>query len=230
MSRSDEPNPLVSTDEEDHVVAYLRQHPDLLRRRAALLPALDIPHVSGGAISLIERQVRLLREQNLALQARLEELLTLARHNELIDDRLHRLTLMLIGHPDLATTLQALCQGLRDQFEAEQLVVVLYQGSPVTVEGVRWIASDRLTTICDVAMSTQPCCGNFAHAQLVDLFAERAAEIASAALIPLGVRGELGLIAIGSQQSERFTPHMGALFLRRIGELTTTLLSRYQPP
>jgi len=65
---------------------------------------------------------------------------------------------------------------------------------------------------------------------LADIFAERADEIASAALIPLGMQGELSMIGIGSHQAERFTPHMGTLFLRRIGELTSTLLSRYGQP
>jgi len=42
----------------------------------------------------------------------------------------------------------------------------------------------------------------------------------------LGARGELGLIGIGSDQPERFTPHMGTLFLRRLAELTTIVLAR----
>lgn len=149
----------------------------------------------------------------------MEELLSLARHNEWIDDRLHRLTLMLIGHPDLVTALQALCHGLRDQFEAEQRVVVLNQGSPVAVDGVYWIVPDRLKASYGVSMSVQPCCGIFPHVQLADLFAEHANEIASAALIPRGVWGELDLIAIGSHQTERFTPHMGLYSYKTFGEL-----------
>lgn len=157
----DDLNPIVSTDEEDRIAAYLRHHPDFLHRYADLLLELEIAHASGTAISLIERQVRLLREQNLALQTRLEELLALARHNELINDRLHCLTLMLIGHPDLVAALQALCQGLREQCAAEQLVIVLHRGSPVSVKGVRWIEPHRLTAAHDAPMSSEPCCGVF---------------------------------------------------------------------
>lgn len=224
MPSSDEPDLIISADEEDRVVDYLRQHPDLLRRRADLLPELEIPHASGAASSLIERQVRLLREQNLTLQRHLEELLMLARANECIDDRLHRLSLRMLDQAEPTAALRALCEGLRELFAAERLVLLLRRQPPVRIDGVEAVGPERL--MMSDQTPVQPRCGIFTLERLVATFGTQADAIASAALIPLGARGELGLIGIGSDQPERFTPHMGTLFLRRLAELTTIVLAR----
>ncbi|MDH3972407.1 MAG: DUF484 family protein, partial [Gammaproteobacteria bacterium] len=49
--------------------------------------------------------------------------------------------------------------------------------------------------------------------------------IESVALIPLGPKVSLGLLAIGSREASRFHPGMGTLFLTHLGELTGLLLA-----
>ena len=43
---------------------YLRKNPDFFLGRPELLTELSIPHRSGEAVSLVEKQVKVLREQN----------------------------------------------------------------------------------------------------------------------------------------------------------------------
>jgi len=44
------------------------------------------------------------------------------------------------------------------------------------------------------------------------------------ALVPLGQARAFGLLALGSEDAQRFYAEMGTLYLRRIGELTAAAL------
>jgi len=50
-------------------------------------------------------------------------------------------------------------------------------------------------------------------------FREAAEHVRSVALVPLGESVVFGLLALGSEDPQRFFPGMGTLYLRRIGEL-----------
>ena len=58
---------------------YLAAHPDFFENHAALLNSLHLPHATGGAISLVERQVSVLRQKDLKLEKQLKELIEVAR-------------------------------------------------------------------------------------------------------------------------------------------------------
>src|SRR5690606_36444363 len=79
--------------DEAGVIEYLLQNPDFLERHPQLLAELRIPHPCGTAVSLLEHQARVLRERNRALQARLDELLAVARDNDRLAARTHPMTL-----------------------------------------------------------------------------------------------------------------------------------------
>ena len=53
------------------------------------------------------------------------------------------------------------------------------------------------------------------------LFGGGGSPVGSSALVPLGERASLGLLAIGSHDTERFLPTMSTDFLVRIGELVS---------
>ena len=67
---------------EQAVHDYLAAHPDFFERHSTLLSSLHLPHASGGAVSLVERQVSVLRQKELKLQRQLRELLNVAREND----------------------------------------------------------------------------------------------------------------------------------------------------
>ena len=76
--------------------------PLLLTRHPVLLEQLEVAHAAGSAVSLIERQVELLRGKNQRLEARLEKLIDSARANEVRADKTLKLALALIRAPSLA--------------------------------------------------------------------------------------------------------------------------------
>jgi uncharacterized protein YigA (DUF484 family) len=64
-----------------------------------------------------------------------------------------------------------------------------------------------------------PQCGLAAGNPCVAWFGEAAEHVRSVALVPLGDASAFGLLALGSEDAQRFFPDMGTLYLRRIGEL-----------
>lgn len=81
----------------ESVAAYLSAHPEFFVDHDELIPDLRIPHLQGGAVSLVERQVKLLRERNIEMRHRLSHLMDVARDNDRLFDKTRRLVLDLLS-------------------------------------------------------------------------------------------------------------------------------------
>ncbi len=129
------------------VADFLRTYPDFFERNAALLAQLRLPHVrdSTATVSLVERQVEVLRERNQALERKLKELVDVARANDELADRIHRLSQRLIRARDLASTVEAIETSLREDFEAMHSVLVLFLDEARALEPrtARFLRVDR---------------------------------------------------------------------------------------
>lgn len=217
------------TDELDQVVndervaAWLVHHPDFLLRHPAVLAKLDVPHGSGSAISLIERQVAVLREQLANERGRLRHLVARAHDYEALLERLHALTLRLIVAPDLQHALQVLEQALCEHFKADAVAVKLF---PLEAEQREQRAGDpRVRDFVDFVDRDRCLCGPFAPEQAETLFGPLAVAIHSAALVPLHAHEHTGVLAIGSADPKRFTPDMGNELLERLGAIAGAKLA-----
>ena len=92
---------------DESVVDYLLGHPDFFEAHAELLSKLKVPHPTGTAVSLIERQVEVLRGQNRQLERKLVDLIEVARANDTLIERIHRLALALLEGANLPVFLLA---------------------------------------------------------------------------------------------------------------------------
>ena len=219
---------------EDAIHDYLQDHPDFFERHTDLLGSIRIPHRSGAAISLVERQLSVLRQKDLRHERKLKELLAVARANDVLAGRIHRLTLRLLGAGELTTTLSCLEEALRADFDADQSILVLF-GEPAGFEGIRAGRFLRVVPRDDETLGafttflkgSGPRCGQIRDAQRDFLFGRETDEIGSAALVPLGDRADIGFLAIGSADANRFHPGMSIDFLARLGELVTEALKRF---
>lgn len=216
------------------VQSYLQQHPDFFERHATLLDTLRLPHVTGGAVSLVERQVSVLRQKDLKLERRMKELLEVARANDVLAGKIHQLALRLLDARDLPQVLNAVEESLRTAFGADHSVLVLF-GSPALVEPVgsgrffQPIERDNpaLKPFATFLGSSNPRCGQVRDSQKDFLFGPNTDEVGSAALVPLGRKCEVGFLAIGSVEGNRFHPGMSFDFLARLGELVAVSLKRH---
>ena len=231
MTTSQQTRPVAQPLEESTVADYLRDNPDFFVNNASLLATLEIPHVCGPAVSLVEHQVKVLRAQNQQLKRKLMDLVHVARDNNRLNERMHQLTLGLISAGSLEALLDTLRENLQGEFKADTVTLRL-AGIPEALArecGVDTYRPDapELEHFQSFLKACRPQCGRFKKQQLQYLFGDQADAIESVALIPLGTRSAYGLLAIGSQEASRFHPGMGTLFLTHLGELMGLLLSAY---
>jgi uncharacterized protein len=217
------------------VADYLQTYPDFFERNLGVLAKLRLPHVreGGSTISLVERQVEVLRERNQSLDRKLKELVDVARANDALADRIHRLSQRLIRAKTLLETINAIETSLREDFDAMHSVLVLFleDAKPLAAEAGRFlrgasVVDEEIKMFDSLMTAGKPRCGQVRDAQRDYLFGKDSVEIGSVALTPLGVKGALGLLAIGASDAERFHPAMSTEFLSRIGELVTYALMR----
>jgi uncharacterized protein YigA (DUF484 family) len=218
-----------------NVADYLQTFPDFFERHSALLTKLRLPHVrdSSATVSLVERQVEVLRERNQSLERKLKELVEVARANDALADRIHRLSQRLIRAHTLLDTINAIETSLREDFDARHSVLVLFldEAKGLEAEAGRFLrgaqaADEDIKSFESLLSSGKPRCGQVRDAQRDYLFGKDSVEIGSVALTPLGTKGSLGILAIGASDAERFHPAMSTEFLSRIGELVTYALMR----
>jgi len=74
--------------------------------------------------------------------------------------------------------------------------------------------------------SAKPRCGQVRDSQREFLFGSDANDIGSVALVPLGDKGALGLLALGSTERDRFHPGMSTEFLGRMADLIADAVAR----
>jgi uncharacterized protein len=215
--------------EEESIASYLQRHPEFFERHQALLARLKLPHARGGStISLVERQIEVLREKQAQLEGKLAELVSVARANDAISDRLHRFTRRLLGVVPRIEALARIEAGLREDFDAFHAALVLIDGvvDPTTPRFVRSVPADdpNLKSFESLFASGKPRCGQARDSQREFLFGPEGLELGSVALVPLGEKGSLGLLALGSPDRDRFHPGMSTEFLARLAELVTDSL------
>ena len=208
----------------DAVVNYLRQHPEFFEEQADFLATIMIPHPHGGrAIPIGERQILTLREKSKRLEDKLRELIVFGEQNDAIGEKLHRLALALIGASDSETAVAALHFNLREDFAVPHTVLRLWpqDGHAQLPEFQEVSAAAR-----DFAASlSSPYCSAHAMVDTGQWFGEAAAHLRSFAYVALKSDQTCGLLAMASEDAQRFYPEMGTLYLKRLGEMTATALT-----
>lgn len=228
MSVQEEEN-LGSNNITDSTVSeYLMDNPDFFNKHPAILAELKIPHDRGNAISLVERQVAVLREQNQQTRKRLHELIEIARQNEELARRMHQLALTLMDADDPKDIFNTLYENLKKNFHADRVIARLF-ASPSFVDS---IATDEFagkdtteqSLFKSIIEKRMPLSGRMKRQQQVFLFGDDGDDIASSVMVPLHGKGWGGILAIGSFNAERFQPGMGVELLANLGEILSFIL------
>ena len=219
----------AASEEEEAIADYLLEHTDFFDRHPNLLEHLVVPHSCGGAVSLVEYQVSVLRDQVRELRRRIQSLATNARDNEALSRRLHQLTLSLVECVRLDEVLTSLYQAMGEDFKADFAAIRLFADPAAKGdEGLGEFVGTRSEgreLFAQVLGSSKPMCGHIKDSQLEFLFPEHAEEVASGVLLPLGDRVRFGVLAIGSRDPQRFHPGMGTIFLRQLGEIVSRIVA-----
>ena len=210
--------------EETAVVEYLRNNPEVLMSYPEIFGSMTIPHQSGGVTSLVERQMKMLREENATLKKNMDELVSIARENEELNQRFHRLALELISTDQLDDIL-AMVQNQVQTFFYTDYVRFRFLPSVLDRKNrlkAHYLSRDSgiLNTVEPWVQQRKPVCGRQDDKINRELFGDDL-NIGSSALIPLFHTGELGLLCLGSNSDTRFNKAMGTIFLEQLGELVS---------
>ena len=210
---------------------YLKEHPDFFERHPDLLDQLHISHSSGSAVSLVEKQVSVLRERNMEMRKRLNTLTTNARDNDRLHELTRKLILALLEASDIEALSRTFLDCLRNDFEVEHVSIILFGTPGQSREYSRVESADSARIeIGALLKSRAPVCGTLREEELNYLFPD-ASGVGSAAMVPLlnsasAADVELGVIAVGSADPNYYSASMGTVFLSHIADVLVRLLPR----
>jgi uncharacterized protein YigA (DUF484 family) len=217
---------------ESDIADYLMKHPDFFERHTNVLLRLKLPHApSGATISLVERQIALLRQQNDKLQRNLKELVAVAKQNDGLVAKIHRLGLEFLREPARRARFDQLETALREDFGAHRAVVVLFEKAAEDDNKsgnsfVRYANRDdtQLQLFKTFLNSARIRCGLLREKQKQYLFGDEGSLLGSAAMVPLGEQASHGFLVIGNRDKNYFRPSDQTDFLERLGELVATAI------
>ena len=228
----------ITNDEQDNelsweeaVSRYLEDHPDFFQRHPDLLAKLTLRHEAGGAVSLIERQVRVLRDENDALREQLRDLLAIARENDVLSARLHRFAIAMADSASLDDVFDNAYEMLRREFKIDAVTILCRGEGSAAFTRSEFVGADtRLLNLVNEYGAGKPVCGaRFEESLLKYLFGVNAGDVRSAALIALGPRGSVGMLALGSNDARRFHAEMGTVYLAQLGDVLMHSIARFAP-
>lgn len=210
----------------EQVAAFLRRHPDFLNDYPELATELTLPSAQGGAASLSVYQLQGLRDKNAALEARLVDLIAVAAENEALMTRVHELTVAMLRANTPAVAARSVVARLGSHFHCKQVRLVLF--GAIDMPPADWLLAvpdgrAALPEFAGLLAHHEPMAGRLSGERLQRLFGDQASMVKSAAVLPLG---ELGLLALGSAEADRFQPGMGTVFLKMIATALTAALQR----
>jgi uncharacterized protein YigA (DUF484 family) len=210
------------------VASYLRRHPDFLTEFPDLALALVLPREQGQAASLASYQLDVLRDKNRELNRRLHELIEIAHENQLLMVRVHTLTLALMRATSLPETLNAVVAALTEDFNTDLVRIVLFRADG-DLPAAEWLLIEpegarAMPVFSEFLKRAEPLCGRLQQDKLDALFGTRTGEVASAVLLPVDA---VGMLAVGSQDPNRFHPGMGTVFLKLIAEAVASAVARF---
>ena len=224
--------PDTSILEPAEVAAWLEQNTAFFVDYPQLAMRMQLPRDEGGATSLQSYQIDVLRDKNRELTRRLRELVEIAHENEQLMVRVHTLTLALLRARTLAESARAIAASLSEDFSTDLVRLCLFRnGSGLdALPAAEWLlladeAGVEMGQFKDFIERGDPVCGRLHPDKLDFLFAARASEVRSAALLSLPGQG---LLAIASEDAARFHPGMGTVFLKLLAEVASSALGRHR--
>jgi uncharacterized protein YigA (DUF484 family) len=224
--KQDSPKPLDS----ETVAAYLRLHPEFFIDHDELIPELRIPHQRGDTVSLVERQVKLLRERNIEMRNRLSQLMDVARDNDRLFDKTRRLILDLLDAGSLEEVVSCVEDSLRSEFQVPFVSLILFSDSPLPV-GRSVSSAEAHQAIGGLLAGGKTICGVLREHELNFLFGNaEGAQVGSAAVVSISYQGLHGVLAIGSADPQHYKSSLGTLFLGYIAEVLGRVVPGFATP
>ncbi|MGI1679363.1 MAG: DUF484 family protein [Cellvibrionaceae bacterium] len=214
---------------------FLQNHPDFFEEHPDLIADISLPHDSGSAVSLVEKQVAILRERNIDMRHRLSKLLENAKDNDKLFDKTRRLILMLLEGKTLPDLVNSIYFSFERDFKIPYTSFI-FLGDTNKLTGTLGDSKGKAASLTSarenigrIIGSGKAVCGDLPKNEIAFLFPDHASEIGSAAVVPLVHGNCFGLLAVGNSDPQYYRSSMGTLFLSYIGEALNRLTPQYLP-
>ena len=222
----------ISEDKEHHqdsfnkadLVTYLEQNPNIFQQHPELLELVTLSD-SRGTASLLERQLSMMKERLNEHKSQQSQFMQVARENEQISESFSHVICQMIGFTNLSQFATEFPKELRTTFNIDEVSFKTAQAAarkPSDNQGyddaVRRMINNRAVS------------DNRWPSNIMTLFFS--SNINSAALIPMRKPDStqpLGILALGSQDPDRYTNDLGTAHLDRLGLMSGVCLARLQP-
>lgn len=215
----------------EQVIAYLQDHVNFFYDHPELVRELKIPTDSGVAVSLVEFQLRKLREQIQLLERENDHMIETARINSVLFEKTRALVLSLLNAGDLDDLSVVLDEKLANGFDIPIVRLLLSDqfNIPDSIALISPIKAQEFKEGGNLARAIsdkEPWVGRLTADRRKQLFGNESQAVESCATLAL-IRGHTyGLLALGHPDATHFQSSQDTLFLEHIGEALAMILPR----
>ncbi|MEJ6685131.1 MAG: DUF484 family protein [SAR86 cluster bacterium] len=223
----------------NHIAEYLASHRDFFIDRDELLRNLQLPHIHGGDVSLVERQVSLLRERNRDIRKQLDALIDAGTTNNDIFAKCQRLVLALLEAKDTPAFYAALELSFKRDFKCQAYSLIVFDDKAMQINHFTYSLpeSDAREHVGALIKSKKPTLGVLRSSERDFLFRQASEKVQSAAVMSVkapsktaGGGEQIALLAIGSIDPNYFQAGMGTLFIGFIADVLARQLPSHLTP
>ena len=217
---------LKPVDEEQVVIDFLSKNPEWIADQPELLKSLELHGKGNRVISLADRQLQQLRDENRLLKKDLREFVANARNNEDLLHKIFKLCIALLYEPDADSLHDRLKDACAELFDIHHIRLFFFAGDfPETYLVAKEEAKQALG---DYMAHNDIVTGRLRQAEREFLFSEPG-KVASIALVPIQAGEVSGILAMGSGDEQHFAPENGDLFLSLFAKTLSLWLTQNKP-
>ena len=208
----DEPQSICAED----VREFLLSNPDFFAQNPDILTRLSIPHEQKGSVSLVELQSEQLRLKVRQLSHKLSQLISIAKQNEQIYRIYADLNLRLLQCRYFSDVQDTLEDVMQQELKLAAVSLKPFKGAHALPEIQRKLFIEKRFK------QEYFFFGRLSQHEKQLLFGNEPAD--SVALMLLGEKGELGILAVGSKDPSHFNPDMDTLLITQLQQFLNVLL------
>lgn len=211
------------------VRGYLRDNPSFFDENPDILETMIVPHNAEGAVSLIERQLAVLRSRNSEMKEQLDSLYSAAQENEMMFKKTNHLISGLLEANNLGALIESLYESLGSDYGVEAYSLTLFGDEVNLPKSMAQISSPDKAhkVIASIFSSSGAVCGQLEASEMNFLFRDHQNVLGSVATVVLGQDSKLGVLALGNSDPHFYQNDMGTIFLDYLAEVLSRLLPQY---
>ena len=190
------------------VELFLLDNLNFFESRESLVGELNFKHSSSSAASILERQVKKLREEHKNLMDLLSSFMKTASINEDLFNKSKGLTLKILGSSSKEEIIKIVESSFSDDFNVDECLLEFYKSKEIdNIESVTGLSFHKAAIHC----------GSFSTEKVETLFKDKGIESMVVAVIV--IKNEIGLLKLGSKDRTRYLGDEDTTFIQYIRDV-----------